>query len=774
MFASIPASARGPASQHQHQHQHHQAQANTHQRPFLGINTQTLPIAAPAAVAATAAKDNQDHCTRQNISGASGINIRHSTHSHRPSTASVSQEPSTRLIPKSPASIASSAISAAISLPSESIADVTSVTATGAFSPPNQPLSFLSASVPPPTRRSSFASSSFLGRHFARPWSYLSLAARKMTVPDLALDTDLDSANMRWQSPVNIGKSVQPELLQPSVSISSNSSSRMSIYSSSSQPIECHHVCASASQHVLFDQFSSGEIPLPHNTIRINNTADAAGEGGFAAHNAQNGDIQTPIPQQPHPHEQQLSIRICEQRTVTKYSATLPADSIPPAATSAAPATAAARILPADTAHQDTNDHGYNGRDGGVSHTLLTGLFFLACRSMPTDAAAHNNNFLMPSNMDLQVENAFDTLARSPDVWDQQLDVFSPLSAFSPVMASNMDLAADRSRQQLGQQQYWSASVESRYSGFAGHSLNNYSGNNYCYNYANIFSNGNSDDDGDGDGYDSSDEGNASEPVDVVDSNNSHEESDDDCDSEEEKTQAEVKLRLELCQEMPFWNCILTRDTNEFLYTSVLFNAVPPVTAPEQPNNYFIDPRLPRLATPEIVNSIIEYLNLIYHRGSCNVFVSLKLRLPNIGDFIWRIFDDTGVDMWTALTCIILLRRYYKIHNRAIDAPHHATHELFIGIFMLATESCELTTDPSRFSYESLVRITSPHYQKCELVRIRTKVVQNLQYQIWINAQHIIDHVENNLFDIYRLYHSHEYYKKRQEQRQQLKDQEEE
>ncbi|KAJ1892281.1 hypothetical protein LPJ66_006442 [Kickxella alabastrina] len=334
-----------------------------------------------------------------------------------------------------------------------------------------------------------------------------------------------------------------------------------------------------------------------------------------------------------------------------------------------------------------------------------------------------------------------------------------------------MDLAADRSTKQPGQQQYWSASMESRYSGFAGHSLNNYSGNNFCYNYAGIFNNGNSDDngngDGNGDGYDSSNEGNDSEPVDVVDSNDSHEESDDDCDSEEEKTQAEVKLRLELCQEMPFWNCILTRDTNEFLYTSVLFNAIPPVTAPEQPKNYFIDPELPRLATPEIVNSIIEYLNLIYRRGSCNVFVSLELRLPSIGDFIWRIFDDTGVDMWTALTCIIFLRRYYKIHNRAIDAPHHATHDLFIGIFMLATKSCELTIDPSRFSYESLVSITSPYYQKCDLVRIRTKVIQNLQYQIWINAQHIIDHVENNLFDVYRLYHAHEYYKKRQEQRQQ-------
>ncbi|KAJ2344160.1 hypothetical protein GGF43_005516, partial [Coemansia sp. RSA 2618] len=158
--------------------------------------------------------------------------------------------------------------------------------------------------------------------------------------------------------------------------------------------------------------------------------------------------------------------------------------------------------------------------------------------------------------------------------------------------------------------------------------------------------------------------------------------------------EAEASLRYTLCQALPYWHCYLTRDTHEFLWTSSPAMATRPVTVKAEPvtlgptSSNYIPP------TPELVMSIVENLRMSYRSDICQAVIPFERRLPNIRDFIWRLFDGTKVDMWTGLACLILLKRFRQEQPPCDDAPYEAPYSLFLGVFMLAAEQCVRTDNP--------------------------------------------------------------------------------
>ncbi|KAJ1802829.1 hypothetical protein LPJ75_006068 [Coemansia sp. RSA 2598] len=236
--------------------------------------------------------------------------------------------------------------------------------------------------------------------------------------------------------------------------------------------------------------------------------------------------------------------------------------------------------------------------------------------------------------------------------------------------------------------------------------------------------------------------------------------------------QSELALRLALCRELPYWCCHFTADTREFLYSHQPYGAERPATEPAPPMVFSSSPSDFYPPTPEIVDSMVEYLMLMFHINTCSAVIPMERRLPDIREFIWRLLDGTMIDLWTAIACVILLRRYYRIQNHCVDAPYGAAHSLFLGIFMLASTQCVYTNNPELISLPSIVGILDSHYQVDDLVRIRREVFANIHYRTWISEEDIRSHAKNNLFDIYRVKSAYSFYKERQEQRMMIKEEE--
>ncbi|KAJ2155905.1 hypothetical protein GGF46_005527 [Coemansia sp. RSA 552] len=222
-------------------------------------------------------------------------------------------------------------------------------------------------------------------------------------------------------------------------------------------------------------------------------------------------------------------------------------------------------------------------------------------------------------------------------------------------------------------------------------------------------------------------------------------------------------LRYALCQELPFWHCFFTPDTHEFLWSSSPAREVRPTTIMDERLVY--DQKEYRPATPEIVKSIIEYLQLLHRSDICLAVIPFERRLPELGDFIWRLFDGTGADMWTALSCVILLKRIYAINPTSYDTPYEARHSLFLGVFVLAATSCVYTNHPETFAPKSIADVLQTWYRASDIVKITLETFSLMDNRAWISLAHILGHASNNMYDIHKINSSHQDYNLRQSQR---------
>ncbi|KAJ2077738.1 hypothetical protein H4R24_004943 [Coemansia sp. RSA 988] len=240
---------------------------------------------------------------------------------------------------------------------------------------------------------------------------------------------------------------------------------------------------------------------------------------------------------------------------------------------------------------------------------------------------------------------------------------------------------------------------------------------------------------------------------------------DEESDAESEDRSADDELNYQLSMEQPFWHCYFMHDTLEFIWTTSPAIQLRPATAKAPP--FLPDCALEsyKPPTPESVMSIVETLRMMHRNDICLAVVPFEHRLPELSDFIWRLFDGTQVDLWTALACLVLLRRYRTAQASTDDAPYEAPYSLFLGIFMMATIHCVCTDKPELLTLPSIARILDTWYEPRHLAKIRHKTFEQLDYRCWITREDIIHHIENNLFDVCHISTSYQHYQSRQRQR---------
>ncbi|KAJ2768967.1 hypothetical protein GGI18_005490, partial [Coemansia linderi] len=209
---------------------------------------------------------------------------------------------------------------------------------------------------------------------------------------------------------------------------------------------------------------------------------------------------------------------------------------------------------------------------------------------------------------------------------------------------------------------------------------------------------------------------------------------DEDCDNEalrlirqweaEEDRAAELYRHevatSDLARTLPFGRCIVEPDTRGFMYSHALSPATRPTTIPEErkaikyAQHNFLRP------TGEIVNTTIEYLELLRTGNVPIVNIPIDRRLSCEYDFIWNLIDNTGTDMWVAITC---------------------------------------------FSYENILSIIGSPFTKADLVRLKRETLVALDHKAWVGTEDIVRYAKNNQFDIAHIYSSEELYKTRERMR---------
>ncbi|KAJ1746860.1 hypothetical protein LPJ78_005643 [Coemansia sp. RSA 989] len=236
--------------------------------------------------------------------------------------------------------------------------------------------------------------------------------------------------------------------------------------------------------------------------------------------------------------------------------------------------------------------------------------------------------------------------------------------------------------------------------------------------------------------------------------------------------EAEAALRYALCQALPFWHCYFTPDTHEFLWTTSPAIRVRPVTVQAQKDAKSDEPFTYYPPTPESVLSIVENLRMSYRNDICMAIIPFERRLPEIRDFIWRLFDATKVDLWTGIACLLLLKRFRSVQPPCDDAPYEAPYSLFLGVFMLATDQCVRSDNPELFTFESIARILDSFYQPKDLAQIKLDTFMKLDCRAWISLEDVTDHAAHNLFDVCNLGTSYRHYELRQRLRMQVEEEE--
>ncbi|KAJ2715674.1 hypothetical protein H4R19_001069 [Coemansia spiralis] len=240
---------------------------------------------------------------------------------------------------------------------------------------------------------------------------------------------------------------------------------------------------------------------------------------------------------------------------------------------------------------------------------------------------------------------------------------------------------------------------------------------------------------------------------------------DDDTDPAEAAAATEAACRFAACQELPYSHCFFTPDTHEFLWTVTEANETRPATAVAPAANFALTKKSYWPPTPEIVRVLAESLHRFCRNDICRALVPHGKRHPPLTDFIWCVFDNTQTDMWTALSCILLLRRFRTRQPACDNAPYEAPYSLFLGIFMAAIIHCEQAITPEHLHPSSIAQMLDSWYQVPHLVAIRYDTLAKLGFRSWISLHDILHHVESNLYDIHDLESSLEHYEERQRQR---------
>ncbi|KAJ2040236.1 hypothetical protein GGI08_008091, partial [Coemansia sp. S2] len=261
---------------------------------------------------------------------------------------------------------------------------------------------------------------------------------------------------------------------------------------------------------------------------------------------------------------------------------------------------------------------------------------------------------------------------------------------------------------------------------------------------------------------------------------------DEECDNEafellrqwemEEDRLAEIRRHevaaSNLAWSLPFGRCVVVPDTQELMYSHALSPALRPTVIPAQrvgfakPKCGFYWP------TAEIINTTIEYLELIRTGDVPIVNITIDRRLSRVHDFIWNLIDNTGVEMGVAIACVILLQRYCTPKNSIQNAPYGSRHELYLGILMVATTHTHLSPQLDVYSDENILSIIGSPFTKKDLVRLRRETLVALDHRAWISLEDIKHYCATNLFDVGRANTSFEHYKTREKMRSILRERE--
>ncbi|KAJ1726113.1 hypothetical protein LPJ61_005411, partial [Coemansia biformis] len=209
----------------------------------------------------------------------------------------------------------------------------------------------------------------------------------------------------------------------------------------------------------------------------------------------------------------------------------------------------------------------------------------------------------------------------------------------------------------------------------------------------------------------------------------------------------EAAQRHAACQELPFSHCFFTPDTHEFLWSTAPAIVERPLTVKAPPFDFGSMTSKYHPPTPEIVMSIAETLRMCHRNDICLALVPYERRLPELRDFIWRLFDGTRADMWTAISCLLLLRRFRCTQPPREDSPYEAPYSLFLGVFMAAAIHCERTIEPELLQPASIAQILDTWYQKADLIAILHDTLTKLDHRAWIRLTDVENHAKNNVFD---------------------------
>ncbi|KAJ1723907.1 hypothetical protein LPJ53_001760 [Coemansia erecta] len=662
------------------------------------------------------------------------------------------------------------AVAPSVSAPAVSTLKVSNVTAAGAFSPPSASLSLLTQSTPSPPVNSSFASRNLLQRQFARPLSLLSLAAS----PTQAMQSEQANTASR---PIPVHKR--------------NQSSSDGAGGTSS----CiHHSLPSTSRRTQL----SPTLDRPQTVANDNTDNDdgrtAARNGGYNSqrHYNRRMDMSAADGQDGQPVQDMDADAECWfcKWDVESYGAQIASPSGRTNGSSANNAHHASKSC--------SDSKGKGAADTDAAAAPSAGLML--------NAASHGDKFLRSSDSHPQRQTTGAGAGSCPCLScisrPKNPSSSSPLSSSvpsslshlsgppSPSTASTSSMAVSASPLAIPRRRRLFSAIT--------HLPDDHPIIIKLVKHNSIFyrppprprSQKPEQQDQDQQLPESSELDESAEDQDVYCSCHGHDDgyvasSDDNCDDadtcltdnnteieEISEEQREAAERFMLCQELPYWCCILTSDTSELLYTAVSLDDVRPAVEAEQPMGFSTKADGFYPPTREIVDTMVEYLGLVFNIDTCPAVVPIERRLPEIRDFIWRLFDGTMTDLWTAIACVILLRRYYRSRSHCIDAPYEAAHSLFLGIFMLATAHCERVDDPEMLRLPQMVEILDSFYQVSDLVRIRRELLIEMDYNTWISRGDIMSHVENNIFDTYKAMSAYDFYKQRQEQRMMIKEKE--
>ncbi|KAJ2054871.1 hypothetical protein GGI17_006780 [Coemansia sp. S146] len=201
------------------------------------------------------------------------------------------------------------------------------------------------------------------------------------------------------------------------------------------------------------------------------------------------------------------------------------------------------------------------------------------------------------------------------------------------------------------------------------------------------------------------------------------------------------------------------------MYSHALSLATRPTVIPEQRKAYTKTKYDFNWPTAEIINTTIEYLELLRTGDVPIINITIDRRLSRERDFIWNLIDSTKTDMWVAFACVILLQRYFTLNNSIQNAPYGSRHELYLGILMVAATHIHISDQLDTYSDENILSIIGSPFTKKDLVRLRRETLVALDHRAWVSFEDIRHYTATNLFDFAQVKTSFEHYRTREQMR---------